>query len=110
MTIVHEKGFIPTLFQSVDEAISSVLGRETTSTLYYAIQMRYDLSDEKFRQKPLDLIQHLQEILGESGFQTIEGSIRSNIKKEFDVKGPEDQLDFPELVELAKRNYLLSEL
>jgi hypothetical protein len=104
--IAHGKGFNAALFECIDESLCSRLGKLTVSTLYYAIQERQGVPEDQISRRPLDVLKYLKEILGENGFRAIENSIIISVKMTFEVR--EDASDVFEMIELARRNYLLA--
>ncbi|MGA2874275.1 MAG: hypothetical protein ABSE82_01940 [Nitrososphaerales archaeon] len=105
-----EKGFNPTLFDCIDVALTSVLGRESVSTFYYAITANFKLQSMEFERKPLKVIQYLRLIIGEPAFALLEGAVLSHIKRRFQITGLKDEPSLKTMVELAKNAYLHSEL
>lgn len=108
MTIPHEKGFDPSLFECADKALTATLGKITVTTLYYAIQERYHLQESEFPQRPNEVILHLREMLGEIGFRVLERPIITQIMQTFEIT--ENVHDLQIAIELAKRNYLRASL
>jgi hypothetical protein len=109
-SIPYEKGFNATLFDCIDRALSSVLGRPAASTFYFAIEERSGLPEADFQKKPLVVLQHLKEILGEAGFNTIERSIVCEIANTFGIEPGDAKVPLTEVVELARKNYIQSSL
>ena len=104
VTIPHEKGFDPSLFDCMDKALTATLGKTTITTFYFAIQERYQISESEIPQKPNQVILGLKEILGEVGFRVLERPMMSQIKQTFEIM--ENVHDLQMAIDLAKRNYL----
>ncbi|MGI0090564.1 MAG: hypothetical protein ACREBS_02535 [Nitrososphaerales archaeon] len=81
-----------------------MLGEDVVQTLYFAISEKFRLPKKEFLQKPLEVVNHLREILGEDGFRIPEKAIISQIRETFEIR--EGGLDLIKTIELAKRNYL----
>src|SRR5580698_3657773 len=79
-----EKGFDPTLFDCIDNALISILGKEAVLVFYYVIGEQYHLAEKEFERKPLELLQHLEGILG-VGYVIVENAIKEGIRKTFQV-------------------------
>lgn len=107
MATRFEKGFNGTLFDCIDKAIVSILGKDAVITFYYAIQQRFNFSEKEFAQRPLQMLEDLKAILGEAGYGVLEKAIRSQIEETFNLRESKP-LDFASLVELARQNYLQS--
>ncbi len=87
-----------------------MFGRPAASTFYFAIEERTGLPEVDFQKKPLVVLQHLKEILGEAGFQIIERSIICEIVNTFGIEQGESQGTLTVVVELARKNYIQSSL
>lgn len=108
VTIPHEKGFDPSLFDCLDKALTATLGKTTITTFYYAIQEKYHFPESDFPIKPNEVITCLKEIIGEIGFRVLERPIIAQIKQTFEIM--ESVTDLQTAIDLAKRNYLLVSL
>lgn len=108
VTIPLDKGFDPSLFDCIDTALTTTLGKITITTFYYAIQEKNHLLESEFPKKPNEVILHLKEILGEVGFRVLERPIIAQIRQTFEIA--ESVHDLKAAIELAKRNYLKASL
>jgi predicted Zn-dependent protease with MMP-like domain len=99
-----EKGFNEVLFDCIDKAASSILGKDGAYTFYYAIQERHNIPVESFPQKPLVVLEYLKEFLGEAGYVLIEHAIISEIKHTFGIRS--ETTDIDALTKEAKLSYL----
>jgi hypothetical protein len=104
MPLEYEKGFNPTLYDCIDRALSSLLGRQAVSTFYFAVEEKFNLPEAEFERRPLELIYYLRSIFGEAGFGIVEKAIVSQFKATFQITN--GMSDLASLVELAKNNYL----
>lgn len=102
--MTFDKGFNEVLFDCIDRAASSILGKDGVYTFYYAIQERYNLPMESLPQKPLLVLDHLKELLGEAGFSIIRHAIVLEIKKTFGITN--EIHNFEALTQEAKTRYL----
>jgi len=84
------------------------LGRQAVSTFYYYIGKDHNLLDEEFKERPVEVLKHLRELLGEGGFAILVKPIVAQISETFAIQAK--PIDIEHAVELAKKNYLLSEL
>lgn len=108
MVIVYDKGFEPTLFESIDKALVTTLGKVTVSTFYYHMTETHKIKEAQLPQRASHVLQYLKDILGEAGFQTIEKPVILSIKARFEIK--ENVQDLTQVIDLAKRNYLRESL
>ena len=93
----------------IDEALSSILGDGAVKSLYYAITTRFNFPGSEFPQRPLEVLEDLKKILGESGYIVLERAIRNQIEATFNVNESKD-LNLLQIVELAKANYMQTSL
>jgi hypothetical protein len=104
----YRKGFNPTLYRAIDTALVSVLGREAVTTFYYHIAEKHNLLDQEFEQRPLEVLQYLEEILGRQGFRILTVPIIVQIRETFGVV--DNATSIKRIVELAKKGYLLDDV
>jgi hypothetical protein len=108
MPTEHKEGFNPTLFKCIDKAATSILGRESISTFYYAIQESYHIPEEDFPKRPQDVLKSLHNFLGDAGFAIIKNAVTIEVRTTFKIQG--ENLDLDAVIELAKRSYLLEDI
>ena len=101
---MFDKGFDPTLFESIDKVLVATLGKNVVLALYY----QTGIPKNELHQRPLEVIQHLKTMLGEVGFRVIERPIISEIRARFEIS--DNVHDMQEAIETAKRNYLQGSL
>jgi hypothetical protein len=104
--VSHRKDFNSKLFDAIDAGLVSVLGREAVSSFYYNIEENHNISREEFKDRPVEVLEHLRVLLGESGFSILLVPILDQIKDTFAIEGK--PLDVDAAIELAKKKYLLS--
>ena len=102
--MTFEKGFNQVLFDCIDRAASSILGKDGMYTFYYAIQEKHNLPIESFPQKPIVVLDFLNEVLGDAGYSIIKHAVVSEIKKTFAITA--DIRNFDTLAQEAKTRYL----
>ncbi|MFI5421919.1 MAG: hypothetical protein ACHQ1H_13200 [Nitrososphaerales archaeon] len=61
------------------------MGADVRDSLYFQIQEKYKIPKEKLATHPLELIEHLEEILGVTGSSFVEKLIIREIRKSFDL-------------------------
>jgi len=109
MAVRFEKGFQATLFDCIDIALTSVLGKESVRTFYYSIAERFNIPLLEFQRRPLEILDHFQEVLGETAFKGLEPSIISSIRVVFQIR-EDKSVGLSKIVELAKDSYLRAEM
>lgn len=109
MKLQFQKGFHPTLFDCIDIALTTVLGKEAVSTFYYAISEKSKIPLFEFERNPTEILRHLEEILGVEAFKGLEKCIISNIQVVFQIQAS-DHVGLDKMIELAKESYLNAEL
>ncbi len=102
------KGFNPTLYDAIDTALVSVLGKEATSTFYYHIRVKHGLSEKELKERPLEVLQYMEELLGKAGFAVLTPAILVQIAETFSLEAKPTNIKLA--IEQAKKNYLVSEL
>ena len=65
------KGFNPTLYDAIDSALVSVLGQEAVSTFYYHIGVKHGLSEKELKERPLEVLQYMEEAHRGGGFRGV---------------------------------------
>ncbi|HVB11618.1 MAG TPA: hypothetical protein VNE86_00695 [Nitrososphaerales archaeon] len=89
--------------------MTTVLGRQSVSTLYFGITERFNLPLVEFERRPMEMLQHLKELVGVAAFALLEQKINSSLKIVFEIK--EDKtIGLPRMIELAKKSYLSAEM
>lgn len=106
--VVFDKGLEPTLFESIDKALVTTLGKVTVETFYFHMTEKHKITKAQLPQKASQVIEYLKNILGEAGFHTIEKPMISSIKARFEIN--ENVQDLTKTIELAKQNYLRASL
>lgn len=104
MGVVFDKGFEPTLFECIDKALATTLGRDVVSTFYFYMTEQSNLTKAQLPEKPPEVIRYLKDMLGEMGFRALQRPLISSIRARFEIS--EDVHDLPQAIELAKRKYL----
>lgn len=99
------QGFNSAVFNCMDRALSSILGRPATDSLYFAIQLELSLVDDGLEKNPLKIIEGLRAILGQAGYSVLEPAMINEVKSHFEISG--GRKDLHALVEESKRKYLL---
>jgi hypothetical protein len=102
---IGEKGFNATLFECIDSALASVLGREAVSTFYFAIQESHRLSDEDFSKKPFEFLEYFKILVGPAAFGIVEPAVIDQIRTTFGIE--ENVRNLSRLLDIARRNFLL---
>jgi hypothetical protein len=92
----------------VDRAVTSILGRESVSTFYYAIEEIYHIPQEDFPKRPLVVLDYLEKILGKPGFAVIKNAIIIEIRRTFRIE--QSQLDVEGTIEIARKNYIFEDI
>lgn len=108
MKVRYEKGFHTTLFDCIDIALTTVLGKESVSTLYYAISEKFNIPLIEFDRRPIEVLKHFEEIIGVKAFRPLESCIVSSIQVVFQIK--EGDVGLERMIELAKDSYLSAEM
>ena len=108
MGIQFSKGFEPTLFESIDEALIATLGKVTVQTFYYQMTEAHKITEAQLSHSASKVVQYLKDLLGEAGFQTLEKPMISSIKARFEIS--ENVHSLPQIMDLAKRKYLQESL
>ena len=93
------------IFRCIERAISSILGKDATYSLFYAVATNLRLSEKELERSPDKLIEGLQLILGHNGFTTLERGIVNEICQQFRVSGAE-RMTLREVIDEARRSYL----
>ncbi|MHB1867536.1 MAG: hypothetical protein ACYCPP_01155 [Nitrososphaerales archaeon] len=89
--------------------MTTVLGRQVVSTLYSGITERFNLPLVEFERRPMEMLQHLKELVGVAAFALLEQKINSSLKIVFEIK--EDKtIGLTRMIELAKKSYLSAEM
>ena len=83
--IQFDEGFKPTIFECIDRALVKTLGIDVAKALYFYMLDVHKMSDDQLQQRPTEVIQHLKEMLGESGFRALERAINSEIRARFEI-------------------------
>jgi hypothetical protein len=91
----------------LDSAISSILGRESTKTLLYAIAVRFKLGEGELEKSPLKVIEGLNLILGREGYLVLEPAIISEIKFRFHIPSQKTH-DLHSTLEESRKAFLKS--
>ena len=85
------------------------MGRQSVSTLYFGIAERFNLPLAEFERRPMEMLQHLKELVGVAAFALLEPKINSSLKVVFEIK--EDKtIGLTRMIELAKKSYLSAEM
>jgi len=101
---ICEKDFNATLYECIDSALASVLGREAVSTFSFAIQESHRLSQEDFSKKPFEFLDHFKKLVGPVAFGIVEPAVIDQIRTTF---GIEDNVrNLSRVLEIARRNFL----
>ena len=87
--------------------MSSILGRESATTFFYAIQVRYNLRDGELEKNPLKAIEGLNSILGRPGYLILEPAIISEIRSRFGISNRK-AVDLDSILEESKNLFLRS--
>lgn len=103
-----EKSFNATLFDCIDYALMRILGREAIATFYYAITERYNIPMLEFERRPVEILQHLSELIGVRGFVVLEDTIALSVKEAFEIEASES-IGLRKMIDLAKDAYLNAE-
>lgn len=85
MSFAEDIGFNAKIFKCIDKALGT-LGRGVKESFYYQIQEKHNLPIEQFPTHPLELIEHLKQILGENGSLIVEKLIAKEIRVEFGLE------------------------
>lgn len=103
-----QKSFNATLFDCIDYALAKILGREAIATFYYAITERYSIPLMEFDRRPVEILQHLSELIGVRGFAALEDTIALSVKEAFEIEADES-IGLQKMIDLAKDAYLSAE-
>jgi hypothetical protein len=85
LSIHQDQSYNGIIFQCVDSAVSAVLGRDSRATLFYAIQIKFNMNEGELQRSPLKVIEGLNSILGSAGYVVLEPAIISEIKSRFGI-------------------------
>ena len=102
---ICEKDFNATLYECIDSALASVLGREAVSTFYFAIQDSHLLSQEDFSKKPFEFLDDFKKLVGPAAFGIVEPAVIDQIRTTFGIE--ENVRDLSRILEIARKNFLL---
>jgi len=80
--IAGDTGFNAKIFRCIDDALLT-LGADVRDSLYFQIQEKYKIPKEKLANHPLELIEHLEIILGATGSVFVERLVVREIRKSF---------------------------
>lgn len=105
-----DKGFNATLFESIDNALVAILGKEAVSTFYFAVEEKFRIPKGEFSQRPLEVLEGLKTILGDAGFGVLQAGIKSKVRDRFGVEESISNITFEQLVNLARGNYIRASL
>jgi hypothetical protein len=101
---ISEKGFNGRIFRCIDVALSK-LGETSKVALYYQIASKYGLDSAEFGSRPLEVANHLHDLLGDVGFSFIQKLIIREICTSFKLR-PMDGVRLSEVVSEARKKYL----
>ena len=104
MPTPQDKGFDPSLFECIDRALKATIGGDAVATFYYYTREIHGIPQNEFPKRPFEVLQHLKDMFGETGYQVLEKPIIAQIKETFQIR--ENVINLTDILNLAKRNYL----
>jgi len=102
----QDAGFNATIFQCIDRALTSILGKDAAYSLHYAVATNLHLSQTELERSPEKLVDGLNMILGQNGFLTLEPAMINEICYHFRISGGERK-NLRAVIEEARKTYLL---
>ncbi|MHB1868023.1 MAG: hypothetical protein ACYCPP_03660 [Nitrososphaerales archaeon] len=105
MRIQEQKGFNGEIFICIEKAFES-LGESVALSFFYQIENKFHFPREEFAAKPIEFMNCLKELLGNSGSVIIERLIVREIRSAFNLRVSPSNATMEGAVAEAKRKFL----